>query len=665
MDFDDLDDPFQSESKPSKFAPKLSKFQPKTKAGVKVQPQPKAEPKVEPPPVVVKKEDDSASLIFDSKMDVDEERETPVKNGEGIMDAVMEEQEDDDDHVVAEYDVYFTPSDPRTQLYVLQYPLRPSWRPYELEQRCTEVRVKPNSGEMEVDLLIDTDSDNYDPGFSGANIINKQTLSSSCRLPQATTYAVGMLSGKKLYVNPIHAVVQLRPSMEYLDSGGSKKKHIPNSNDALAGPSRKQSKQMDPTSVESWITLKYHSSATELAERYMRKMVTEQKDALQFLMKPYLSASHNWYDYLNSLCPGAVINKAKSAGPSRRFLLSLPLEERLKKWLLEGPSIQRFSAIKHLAPEDSDEDILQVLQKHARLVQGLWVPKTGIRYLQSQPVESLARDFALVLFSQNPVIKDSQLKDLGSHKSVGKAVLREIAVERPSCKDWKFKEPVDVSFMKLYPKVVEQQQKLWQDTEQRVLQIIAKRSKNSTRLGSSTPSDEGASRPNNVARPVSNYSMSKETREALPKVLRKLFQTHKVCSIQTIRQSLTDMAVTVSSHPKADVKAALIMDAAKGVDAPQEELQAAICEFAVNVHGVYVLKSSSEYPEYDPLRKLVIDLFLGSGPNAKLKKGEFLEAAKLRLQKEPTNSEFQKVISEFCVSKGGAWVLRSGDGVEK
>ncbi|KAL2899553.1 DNA-directed RNA polymerase III subunit rpc5 [Bienertia sinuspersici] len=178
-------------------------------------------------------------------MDVDEERETSVKNGEGKMDAVMEEQEDDDDHVVAEYDAYFTPSDPRTR-----------------------VRVKMNSGEMKVDLLIDTVCDNYDPGFSGANIINKQTLSSSCRLPQATTYAVGMLSGKKLYVNPIHAV-QLRPSMEYLDSGGSKKKHIPNSNDVLAGPSRKQSKQMDPTSVESWITLKYHSSATELAERYM------------------------------------------------------------------------------------------------------------------------------------------------------------------------------------------------------------------------------------------------------------------------------------------------------------------------------------------------------------------------------------------------------------
>lgn len=63
------------------------------------------------------------------------------------------------------------------------------------------------------------------------------------------------------------------------------------------------------------------------------------------------------------------------------------------------------------------------------------------------------------------------------------------------------------------------------------------------------------------------------------------------------------MAVSMSALPKADPRAAAAaVSAARGVDAPQEELQAAICEVAVNVHGVYVLKSSSEHPEYDPLR---------------------------------------------------------------
>lgn len=684
MDFDDLDDVIQApppkQSKSVSFQPKVKQSTAKTESKVPPPPQPmKAEPPVAETAVVTKEKDScslSAAAAAAAKMDVDEEF-----SGKNADNSEVKEEEDreipetlnvagdfmdedvEEDYVVAEYDVYYTPRDPATQLYVLQYPLRPLWRPYELEQRCTEVRVKPNSGEMEIDLSIDTDSDNYDQRGK----MTKQTLSSSGKLPKATTYAVGVLSGKKLYLNLVHAVVQLRPSMDHLDSGESKKKYNPNlavkegsNNDAIVGPSRKQNKQMDPEAVESWISLKYHSSATELAERYFRKVVTEQNDPLQFLMNPY--------DYLNSLCPGAVVNKLTSSGPSRRSLLSLPLEERLKTLLVEGPSVQRFNTIKHLAPDDPVDDVLEILQKYAHLVQGLWVPKTRIRHPNVQGAEVLARDYALLLFSQSPVIKDSKLDILGSHKSIGKVVLRDIAVERPFCKDWKFKESTDVSFMKLYPDVVEKQMKLWQAHEPQILDKFKRKpissSKSSFKSGPSMRSDEGAVRATSVALSAST-SMSKETREALPKELKKLFHSHKVCSFQTICQGLRDIAVSMSALPKADARAAAAVAAAKGIDAPQEELRSVICEVAFNVHGVYVLKSSSEHPELDPLRKVVIDLFLGSGPNAKLKKGEFMEAAKIRLQKEPTNSEFQKVINEICVSKGGAWVLKSGDGVPK
>ena len=51
----------------------------------------------------------------------------------------------------------------------------------------------------------------------------------------------------QLFVNPIQGVVQLRPSMEYLDSGGSLKRNNPNvtvkegsSNDVRSGQSSKQ-----------------------------------------------------------------------------------------------------------------------------------------------------------------------------------------------------------------------------------------------------------------------------------------------------------------------------------------------------------------------------------------------------------------------------------------
>lgn len=66
--------------------------------------------------------------------------------------------------------------------------------------------------------------------------------------------------------------------------------------------------------------------------------------------------------------------------------------------------------------------------------------------------------------------------------------------------------------------------------------------------------------------------------------------------------------------------------------------------------GQRVLKTSSTfhllYNAQDcirPCRDVVIDLLRGSGPNAKLKKAEILEAARLKLRREVPNNEFTKV----------------------
>ncbi|GMH24116.1 hypothetical protein Nepgr_025959 [Nepenthes gracilis] len=638
-------------SRPSRFAPKGSKFQPK--------PMPKPEPIDDGRRLVsVKKEKESHRSVQETAAKIKLEPSiTPEVNGSGKLDALPKQEDrelnevepmdedrndngDEEDCVVCEYDVYFSPPplDDNTRLYVLQYPLRPCWRPYEFDQRCTEVRVKPNSSEVQIDLSIDDESENFDAGAPTALTMKKQTLSSSWTPSRTAGYAVGVLRGRKLYLNPVHAVVQLRPLMEYLNSMGLKKRSIPEVPaeaeetiaKALVGPSTKQKQQMDLEDTEPWVTLKYHGSCSNLSARYLQKMVEEASSPLQFSMNPH--------DYMNSLCPKAIINKMKPNGPSRRSLLSLPLEERLKMWLTEGPPVHRFSILKHLAPDDPVEDVLHVLKQWAHLVQGLWVPKTAIRHPNAQGFAPLARDYMLLLFSQNPIIKNAQIQALGSRKDVVKNILSELAVERLSCKDWKFREPTDLSFIKCYPDTVVEQEQLWKDREKRILDaLFGGRSRSDAR---STMTTGTACKPgtsmysiNSVVK-ASNETrrgmMSDETREALPKVLRKLFQTQKVCSFQAICQGIRDMAVSQSLLPKADART-----------------------------------SSSEYPEFNPLRNVIIDLLIGRGPNAKLKKSEIFEAAKIKLQKEPTNTEFQKVISELCVSKGGAWVLKSSNGVPK
>lgn len=65
------------------------------------------------------------------------------------------------------------------------------------------------------------------------------------------------------------------------------------------------------------------------------------------------------------------------------------------------------------------------------------------------------------------------------------------------------------------------------------------------------------------------------------------------------------MAVNNSTLPKVD---ASLVSAANAVDTP-DELKVAISQVAIEINGVYALKSSTEHPELDPLRLLIINSF--------------------------------------------------------
>ncbi|KAM7515987.1 hypothetical protein LguiA_005570 [Lonicera macranthoides] len=155
-------------------------------------------------------------------------------------------------------------------------------------------------------------------------------------------------------------------------------------------------------------------------------------------------------------------------------------------------------------------------------------------------------------------------------------------------------------------------------------------------------------------------SMHYETRQALPKALGIIFQAHKVCSFEHVCHRLKEIAIVEAIRPKEKRCTDLII-AAGGVHF-REELLEIINQVAINIHGIFVSKSSTDYPQFNGLRRIVIDL-LKAEHNAKLDKAAVIEAAKMQLNREITNTEFQKVISELCTLQGSAWVLKSGDRV--
>ncbi|XP_024004316.1 DNA-directed RNA polymerase III subunit rpc5 [Eutrema salsugineum] len=185
-----------------------------------------------------------------------------------------EEEEEEEDFVVREIDVFFNPSiEANSKLYVLQYPLRPSWRPYEMDERCEEVRVNPSTSQVEVDLSMNIHSRNYDSKFGSKLHLTKQTLTTTWKQPPTLDYAVGVLSNDKLHLNLVHGIAQLRPSIQHLSS---------------------IKKQAEAIEEPNWVSLKYHGPQSEFCSRYLNGMMANENSSIDFNMSPEV--------YINSLC---------------------------------------------------------------------------------------------------------------------------------------------------------------------------------------------------------------------------------------------------------------------------------------------------------------------------------------------------------------------------
>jgi hypothetical protein len=205
-----------------------------------------------------------------------------------ISDVIVTIATEEDDPVVASYSVYIVPpsqtssttqSGSASKLLLLQYPAhRPSSKPYNTRklQKPTSLRIKPNTGLLEVDVPIDT-SDNYnrekgseygkalkrsrvgqqggthglaggfntgavgrrfqydgvhlrdipahpgsDPNLSSEpeDIVTTQTLGG--KIVKASSgdpvYMLGSFRGSQLHLSHLDALVQVRPQLHHLDA---------------------------------------------------------------------------------------------------------------------------------------------------------------------------------------------------------------------------------------------------------------------------------------------------------------------------------------------------------------------------------------------------------------------------------------------------------------
>jgi hypothetical protein len=129
----------------------------------------------------------------------------------------------EDDPIVMRLPVYVRPADPARPMCVFQFPLRPRWRPYRLDD-LKAAKCRPKQRRVEL-TLGDQAMPPLDPSATEvADAPLKHTQLASTTAAVKTSYAIGMLhtdpeSGtpQALCLTPLDAAVQLRPSFAEID----------------------------------------------------------------------------------------------------------------------------------------------------------------------------------------------------------------------------------------------------------------------------------------------------------------------------------------------------------------------------------------------------------------------------------------------------------------
>ncbi|KAK1697144.1 hypothetical protein QYE76_013841 [Lolium multiflorum] len=642
----------------TRFAPNI-----KGKPKAKPKPKPKAKPKPEPEPAPIQEDEPRAAV---APPPVPEDGVDAMETdgvGAGVGADEMDHEGEDEDFVVREIDVYFTPKpfDEDTMLYIMQYPLRPCWRPYELNEICKEVRVKPRSSEVEVDLDIDTNSDNYDPEVSASVRQTKQTLSSS-KAADVTDYAVGVLRGNLIYLNHIDAVMQLRPSMSHLNSGGSHTRqpsqrvetNVRTGGPAARAPSVKGNERSDGSKdcaeeSEPWISLTYEPAGSHIANKYDTEMIANDSRPIDFTM----STS----DYALSLCPGGPTgSKNMNRCRALREMLLLPLEERLKKWFSEVSQVNRFDALMHLAPTYSEEEVLKILPVYADLVRGLWVCKSSLLYDDGHAPK---RDRIILEFTKKESIPMEIVDKLFGDVRTRNMILNPLGKRREMLKDYKFIVAADLSFIKRYSHIVREQENTWSVRE---ATLAATLEKYSTTKQSKAKNSARSNIPGKCPDPVvgkTRDGLVQGSENHVRSVLDSVFIANKVRSFQAVVRDLRHLAVKYASDRKDGAKFQALSNAAKTcVSLPRKELEASIKVVAVDVHDVYVQRTE----ERSTVRNVIIKLFREKEPNATLKKQEILDNAARILKREVSDKEYHQAVTEICITNDeGHFVLKNGD----
>ena len=378
--------------------------------------------------------------------------------------AEAQEPPESEDELLYECDVYlnrmYDPPDFVGDMYVLQYPLRPSYRPYGDQGVLDRVEMKPKSRRLKFVYKLHQNDHYADEDVMQEKYEQRHTLNSTVVANPACSYAVGVIRQGRMTLTPIRAVNQLRPDFEDFEKLKSKQtagvtadpeapgagagasdsgEEEPGPSDAAEVPSMApvrveyisgkgaQGDQMTTTKVDTedaWRRLDFFDATSqESADIYLQHIVSAATEAYEADMEGYapehpklqpLELDGDNVSFLRSMCGHAeernqlrqMRQKASmnQDGLSSYVLSKMPAERQVEA-IVRYFGVASFTQhVRKRLPQStlrskgSDQALIVMLRDCAVLVCGNWVLKSKLANFEG--MEGNARDLLLALLNK-------------------------------------------------------------------------------------------------------------------------------------------------------------------------------------------------------------------------------------------------------------------------
>lgn len=336
-----------------------------------------------------------------------------------------------EDKVRAEFPISLASA--RSDLLLLQYPLRPKTRPYE---GLIAVQYKPGKCVIEQTYELDSAGANYDR--TAVEFKVKQVKLKSSVISHVSQYCVLSLQKDSATMTPIKGVLRLKPVFDHVDTelaGRNLKPEVEEANKETYRSRKKAKVQPKAEEEEPWLDLALSES----------KSIEDE-------LKPWVSIPCKAPPVVE-----AVANRDKGTLEAILELpVSLQVEEALKR--LHVTSAAELAEIL----EQPNEALLQPLHQKACLIQGRWVYRSELMYGSDAQRKADLRDLVVLALVKGPVSK-TEYFPISLHTATGTSyeelhsILSTLA--ELSSKLWTLKEPpLDNA---LPTKVIEDSAKYW------------------------------------------------------------------------------------------------------------------------------------------------------------------------------------------------------------